>query len=96
MNYKEIKRWSSEYNNQLKCTDHRFRYNCRIIHRDKSSLFLTSAFLVQKENWLCCFTEHHGVFIYDKDDLINYQMLTQYNWADGVTVAAPDLESGVF
>lgn len=67
--------WAKEYDAQLRADDPRFNMSVTIIHEDGTVMLLQNAFaVVRKErvggvNWVYVFTEHHGTFIYDRDEI---------------------------
>lgn len=63
---------AEEYSQSLLADDPRFRYTATIMHRDKSFMHYTSAFIVRMGDWVVCFTEHHGIKIYHHEDLSRY------------------------
>jgi hypothetical protein len=67
--YKQIKQQANEYDNQLACTDPRFLRSVHVVHQDGSVFFFRHAFLMWKDNWVIVFSEHHGVHVYDQDDV---------------------------
>ena len=60
----------------LLATDQRFQQVVRAIHEEGTTLFFKSAFYLvytdkdDDSEWIMIFTEHHGSFLYPKDDLI--------------------------
>lgn len=71
--YRQIKQRAEQYNNTLLATDPRFQRSVGLFHRDGSSFIFTKAFLMKKDGWLIVFAEHHGVHVYDADDVIYEQ-----------------------
>lgn len=71
---KEIKRIANEYDNKLLTTDPRFQRSVMIIHQDGSVFFFQRAFMLKKDDWLIIFSGHHGVHIYDKTDVVDYDL----------------------
>ncbi len=70
---KKIREKAEEYDKNLLATDPRFRRCVSMEHEDGSHLHFDSAFLMRVENeWIVCFTEHHGVLVYHVDDLCGY------------------------
>jgi len=76
MNYQEIKTYAGEYDRKLLATDPRFRRSVLIAHEDGSIFYIDSAFLMQKEEWILMFSEHHSYRVFHKSDLLHY---TEYN-----------------
>ena len=70
---KKIREIAEEYDAKLMATDLRFRRAVTLNHEDGTYLHFDAAFLmrIQKE-WIACFTEHHGVFVYHETDLHSF------------------------
>lgn len=74
---KEVKKKAELYDSSLLATDNRFRRAVTIQHQDGSILYFNHAFLMRIEDWVACFTEHHGVHIYHSEDLYSYEEHTR-------------------
>ena len=71
---RKIREKAEEYDKKLLATDLRFRRSVTLKHEDGSYLHFDSAFLMRVENeWIACFTEHHGTFVYHITDLTSYE-----------------------
>jgi CMP-2-keto-3-deoxyoctulosonic acid synthetase len=73
---------------KLKCTD--FKSSVALYHLDGSRLYFNSALIHHKFDWICCFTEHHGMHIYHRDDLEGYD-----NWDDTSYFCHNRMEEGL-
>lgn len=76
MNYREALESAGKYDDELKCTDPRFRRSVQVFHEDGSHFKWMSAFLMQKDEWLFVFTEHFSYFVFAKDDLLWFSELS--------------------
>jgi len=74
---KKIREKAEEYDKKLLATDPRFRRAVTIQHEDGSILYFNHAFLARIDDWVACFTEHHGVHVYHSDDLYSYEEHTR-------------------
>ncbi len=70
--YQKIKQIAADYDEALLASDPRFRRSVSIIHEDGSSFHFDSAFLMSKDEWIICFSEHYGFHIYSADELMAY------------------------
>lgn len=70
---RKIREKAEEYDKKLLATDSRFRRAVTIHHEDGSLLYFNRAFLLRIEDWVACFTEHHGVHVYHSSDLTSYE-----------------------
>ena len=69
----KIREKAEAYDSLLRADDGRFRRSATLNHTDGSRLYFNSAFLMLMDSeWVACFTEHHGVFIYHITDLSSY------------------------
>jgi len=57
------------YGKTLTVLDPRFRRALHLVHADGTSMFFASAFAATWKEFVIVFTEHHGYFAYDKEDL---------------------------
>lgn len=85
MLYRELYPLIEKYNKTLRATDSRFCGAVKISHGDGSVLFYEYAFARIFHDggttWVCVFTEHHGCYIYDLEDLNGYRQY-KMSWAD--------------
>lgn len=72
MNYRDALKLAGEYDNDLLATDPRFRRSVLIVHEDGSIFRIDSAFLMQRDEWVFMFSEHHSFMVFDQDDLLYY------------------------
>jgi hypothetical protein len=72
MNLKEAFEFAKSLDEKLLATDKRFDRYSVIHHRDNSMFDFNRAFLFVEDNWVFCFTERHGYFVWDKEDLISF------------------------
>ena len=64
----------------------------RIVHFDGTTLFFESAFYFKYYNYYLIFTEHHGRFVYDDDDVVQVRA---YMDIVGETKLTPQLEKEI-
>jgi len=69
---REVKSKVEVYDKGLLATDPRFRREVTIIHEDGSYFHWRDAFLMKLDDWIVCFTEHHGFHIFHFSDLDSY------------------------
>jgi hypothetical protein len=77
MTYREAKEYADKYDASLLATDPRFRRSVLLIHEDGSIFHINSAFLMQKDEWLFVFSEHHSYRVFGKDDLLSYSEMNR-------------------
>lgn len=71
--FKVVSKIAQAYDHQLRADDPRFRRDVTLIHEDGSYIHFDSAFLLRvRDSWIVAFTEHHGLHIYNDDDLLSY------------------------
>lgn len=75
MNHQEAMDAAGKYDDELLATDPRFNHRVFLVHRDGSVLLFGSAFLIEQDEWVSVFTEHHSYFVYHKEDLVLYREL---------------------
>jgi hypothetical protein len=68
----KIRKLAEEYNKTLWASDPRFNRSVTLLHRDGSIEHYDSAFLLQRDGYVVCFTEHHGHHIDHVDELLHY------------------------
>ena len=72
---KKVTDWARSYSSKLRATDKRFNKRVFLKHQDGSTFLWDGAFFLKKkfkgirETWLLVFTEHHGEFAYDVEDV---------------------------
>lgn len=75
----KIKEKAEAYDKALLATDTRFQRSVRLLHEDGSVMLWNHAFLMSIENeWIVCFTEHHGFHVYHETDLIGYRQYATF------------------
>lgn len=74
VSHQQIRERAEAYDKTLYATDSRLRSLVIIKHHDGSVLQLRHAFLMQSGEWVICFTEHHGLFVYHEDDLESWSV----------------------
>lgn len=67
---KEVMKWASKKDAKLKATDKRFSHKVHVVHEDGSVFVIMDAFLEEKDDYAVVFSEHHGVLVFAKDDLV--------------------------
>jgi hypothetical protein len=77
MPIKEIRKLAEEYNVKLLASDPRFQRAVTLFHIDGSVVHYDGAFLLQKDGYIICFTEHHGMHIDHQDELLKYWQVEQ-------------------
>lgn len=66
-----------KYSCDVEATDERFYRNAVIMHCDGTFLSFNYAFMVEVDcDWIAIITEHHGNFVYDKEDLLWYRQFS--------------------
>lgn len=60
------------YDDTLTADDPRFNHMAYICHEDGSIFLLQNAFVMDNDPWLWVFTEHQGMFVFAKGDLVLY------------------------
>ena len=70
MNYKEARAKAEEIDKGLRVGEH-FKSVVYIEHLDHSKMELWFADIREDGEWVMIFTEHHGIFVYHKEDLEN-------------------------
>ena len=69
-NIQEATLRAEKYDRKLKASDDRFQRAVILVHHDGSVMLYQSAFLMRYEDdWIICFTEHHGYHVYETADL---------------------------
>lgn len=71
MNYKEARAKAKEINKGSR-SDLHFSNVIYADHLDGTKMELWYADLIEEGEWIMFLTEHHGFFVYHKDDLENY------------------------
>lgn len=79
ISYQELDSKVKEYDRNLLALDTRFGKDVTIIHTDGSYFHFHSAFLMKKDDFIICFTEHFGPHIYHKDDLVRYYQSEKFS-----------------
>ena len=69
---KQIYEKAAEINQNLLATDERFSKKVFVFPKDGSSFYIVGAFIQEQDNRVMIFSEHHGFFVYDKDELSGY------------------------
>lgn len=64
---------------KLKARDPRFQGAVHLNHRDGTALFFRNAFALNWSRFLLIFTEHHGLHVYDFDDLSRFAAYKHVN-----------------
>ena len=70
MDYKAIHEYANAKNLELTCDNGTFNGKVCIKHNDGTILKLRYAFTEEGDDYIIAFTEHHGFFIYPKDEIV--------------------------
>lgn len=73
--YKETKEFAAKYHKDLLATDPRFRLGVQIKHTDGSIFKWARAFYLEEDYFVMVFTEHHGFYVYYREDLISIELV---------------------
>lgn len=65
----DITKIAKAYDKKLKASDKRFQGTVKIIHEDGSVFLFEHAFIMLKEDWTVCFSEHCGFMCFHNDSL---------------------------
>lgn len=78
MNYKEAQERVQLFEYGLTAYD--FMYDSRVFieHEDGTILDFNYAFYMEEEEWYYIFTEHHGAYVFYKEDLIEITAYKNY------------------
>ena len=77
LTYAEAYKKAEEIDKTIRADDPRLSGAVKIIHEEGSLLFLDGAFSEECGDWYFIFSEHHGFFVYNKDDvnIFNYKRI---------------------
>jgi hypothetical protein len=72
MTFNEAVIVAGAYDDELRATDTRFKRSVLLMHEDGSIFHIDSAFLMQKDEFVFMFSEHHSYMVFDKSDLLSF------------------------
>lgn len=70
---REAKKKAQEIEDTLTATDFQWQHRVYMEHDDGTVLDFNYAFLREEDDWYYIFTEHHGFFVFHKDDVVYYK-----------------------
>lgn len=71
--YEQALERAFEIDDKLTAADFKWQHRVYIEHEDGTILDFNYALLRQENDWFYIFTEHHGSFVFHKDDVAYYK-----------------------